>query len=181
MAHPGRHRDAEDLRPVSLLVFHTVLGSPPPHHRRLALPPVAFARSIRGPGWCRAEARCYGRVEPKARRAAFSEFRNDRADACSRLRVERQDQSQPLEGRVRHHWQSVEWTAVLWAVRQAIEDRDAAYPCGMARRPRQSLRFEHAATAQQGRASGAGGTIRLASRRGGQLPSHAGAARRWRP
>ena len=38
-----------------------------------------------------------------------------------------------------------------------------------------------AATAQQGRASGAGGTIRLASRRGGQLPSHAGAARRWRP
>ena len=42
-------------------------------------------------------------------------------------------------------------------------------------------RSEHAATAQQGRASGAGGTIRLASRRGGQLPSHAGAARRWRP
>jgi len=42
-------------------------------------------------------------------------------------------------------------------------------------------RSEHAATAQQGRASGAGGTIRLASRRGGQLPCHAGAARRWRP
>src|SRR6202011_5486664 len=41
-------------------------------------------------------------------------------------------------------------------------------------------RFEHAATAQQGRASGAGGTIRLASRRGGQLPCHAGGARRWR-
>jgi hypothetical protein len=34
-------------------------------------------------------------------------------------------------------------------------------------------RFEHAVTAQQDRASGAGGTIRLASRRGGQLPSHA--------
>ena len=48
------------------------------------------------------------------------------------------------------------------------------------RRPRQSVCFEHAATAQQGRASGAGGTIRLASRRGGQLPCHAGAARRWR-
>jgi len=42
-------------------------------------------------------------------------------------------------------------------------------------------RFELAATAQQGRASGAGGTIRLASRRGGQLPCHAGAGRRWRP
>jgi hypothetical protein len=42
-------------------------------------------------------------------------------------------------------------------------------------------RFEHAATAHQARAFGAGGTIRLASRRGGQLPCHAGAARRWRP
>jgi DNA invertase Pin-like site-specific DNA recombinase len=37
------------------------------------------------------------------------------------------------------------------------------------------------ATAQQGQASGAGGTIRLASRRNAQLPCHAGAARRWRP
>jgi hypothetical protein len=32
-------------------------------------------------------------------------------------------------------------------------------------------RFGHAATAQQGRASGAGGTIRLASRRGGRYPA----------
>ena len=36
---------------------------------------------------------------------------------CRRLRVERQDLPQPVEGRVRHHWQSLEWTAVLWAAR----------------------------------------------------------------
>jgi site-specific DNA recombinase len=41
---------------------------------------------------------------------------------CRRLRVERQDLPQPLEGRVRHYRQSLEWTAVLWAARQAIED-----------------------------------------------------------
>jgi hypothetical protein len=29
--------------------------------------------------------------------------------------------SQPLEGRVRHHRQSLEWTAILWTARQAIE------------------------------------------------------------
>src|ERR1700761_8306038 len=40
---------------------------------------------------------------------------------CRRLRVERQDLLQPLEGCVRHHRQSLEWTAVLWAARQAIE------------------------------------------------------------
>ena len=49
----------------------------------------------------------------------------------------------------------------------------------LAKQPAHSGRI--AATAQQGRASGAGGTIRLASRLGGQLPSHAGTARRWRP
>src|SRR5580692_1774187 len=40
---------------------------------------------------------------------------------CRRLRVERQDLPQPLEGRVRHHRQSLEWTAILWTARQAIE------------------------------------------------------------
>src|SRR5580698_1609535 len=40
---------------------------------------------------------------------------------CRRFRVERQDLPQPFEGRVRHHRQSLEWTAVFWAARQAIE------------------------------------------------------------
>src|ERR1700722_15528481 len=40
---------------------------------------------------------------------------------CRRLRVERQDLPQPLEGRVSHHRQSLEWTAVLWAARQTIK------------------------------------------------------------
>ena len=41
---------------------------------------------------------------------------------CRRLCLERQDLPQPLEGRVRHHRQPLEWTAVLWAARQAIEE-----------------------------------------------------------
>src|ERR1700728_1613612 len=38
-----------------------------------------------------------------------------------RLRLEQQDLPQPLEGRVRYHWQSLERPALLWAARQAIE------------------------------------------------------------
>src|SRR5260370_13483425 len=39
-------------------------------------------------------------------------------------------------------------------------------------------RSEHAATAQQSRASGAGGTRRAASRRGGEISRHSGAGPR---